>query len=198
MTFVVDGARFDRAPRFAEYLPSVVTYAELWQGVYRTANIQPDVVERIERVSGAWRLLALSEDWCGDAVSTLPVIARLAEQARLDFRVLGRDANPDLMAAHLTSGSRSIPVVMVLDARLTVRAWWGPRPSTVQRWMTGEALLIPKEDRNRRKRAWYARDRGRTTALEVAEAVERAGRRALAHPRGPLTADPAPDIFSPT
>jgi hypothetical protein len=183
VTTAVDPARFEQAPRFADYLQSVVKYADLWNGVYRMAVIQPEVVERIGQVAGVWRMLALAEDWCGDAVSTLPVIARLAEQSGFDLRVLGRDANPDLMDAHLTSGSRSIPVVMVLDAAFHERAWWGPRPAAVQRWMTGEALLIPKEDRNRRKRAWYARDRGRTTVAEVVEAVERAGRRL---PRPPL------------
>lgn len=190
MTVVVDRARFEEAPRFAEYLRSVVKNAELWHGVHRVAVVPPDAVERVGGVAGTWRLLALSEDWCGDAVSTLPVIARLADQAGLDFRVLGRDANPDLMDAHLTSGSRSIPVVMVLDARFRERAWWGPRPAALQRWMTGEALLIPKEDRNRRKRAWYARDRGRTTVAEVVEAVERAGRRSAWST--PPTSDPGP------
>jgi hypothetical protein len=52
----------------------------------------------------------LSEDWCGDAVNSVPYLARLAELApNLDLRVLARDENPDLMDAHLTRGSRSIP-----------------------------------------------------------------------------------------
>jgi len=51
----------------------------------------------------------LVEDWCGDAVNTLPVIGRLAEHAsNIELRVVGRDANLDLMDAHLTNGSRSI------------------------------------------------------------------------------------------
>jgi hypothetical protein len=177
VSFFVGAERFDAAMRFPAYLETVVRNAELWQGVYRTGSVSTDAVARLQNVPGRWRLLALSEDWCGDAVSTLPVVARLAEKAGVDFRVLGRDANPDVMDAHLTSGTRSIPVVMVLDADYRSVGWWGPRPAVVQRWVRVEALLLSKEVRGRRKRAWYARDRGRTTVDEVIEAVERAARR---------------------
>jgi hypothetical protein len=173
----VGAERYDAALTFPAYLQTVEKNAELWQAVYRTGSVSPDAVARLKNVGGNWRLLSLSEDWCGDAVSTLPVVARLAEQAGVDFRVLGRDKNPDLMDAHLTSGTRSIPVVMVLDSDYRSVGWWGPRPAIVQRWVRVEALLLSKEVRGRRKRAWYARDRGRTTVDEVIEAVERAARR---------------------
>lgn len=176
MTLVVDAARYEAAPRFPAYLESVVKNAELWRAVYRTATVSTVAIERLRSQSGEWRLLALSEDWCGDCVSVLPVIGRLAERAGLDLRVLGRDANPDLMDARLTSGTRSIPVVMVLDAGYLVRSWWGPRPAALQRWYRNEGLLLPKDERSRRKRAWYARDRGRTTVEELCDAVERAAR----------------------
>ena len=176
MTIRVDAARYEAASRFPAYLDSVVKHAELWKGMYRTAMPSSEDVERLRRVRGRWHLLALSEDWCSDAVSTLPIMARLAEQAGIDFRVLGRDVNADLMDAHLTSGTRSIPVVMILDRELRERGWWGPRPAALQRWFRNEAYMLPKEDRTRRKRAWYARDRGRTAVNELLEAVERADR----------------------
>jgi len=172
----VDAARYEAASRFPAYVDSVVKHAELWKGMYRTAMPTGEDVERLRRVGGQWHFLALSEDWCSDAVSTLPVMARLAEQAGMDFRVLGRDANADLMDVHLTSGTRSIPVVIVLDGEFKERGWWGPRPATLQRWYRNEAQMLPKEDRTRRKRAWYARDRGRTAVNELLEAVERAAR----------------------
>jgi hypothetical protein len=174
--FSVGADRYEAAMRFPAYAERVEKSADLWLGIYRTASVSPDAVRRLKSVKGNWHLLALSEDWCGDAVSTLPVVARLAEETGLDFRVLARDANADVMDAHLTSGTRSIPVVMVLDANFCSLGWWGPRPAVIQRWMRAEALLLPKEIRGRRKRAWYARDRGRTTINEVIEVVERAAR----------------------
>jgi hypothetical protein len=134
VTFVLGAARYEGAPTFSAYLDSVAKHPELWQGVYRTAVVSVESVERLRRIPGTWRLLALSEDWCGDAVSLLPVLARLTEQAGTDLRVLPRDANADLMDAHLTSGTRSVPVVMVLNDAYEVATWWGPRPAVVQRW----------------------------------------------------------------
>ena len=75
------------------------------------ARSDDDYVRRASSLPGDWHLLVLSEDWCGDAVNTVPVVAKLAERCpNLDLRVLARDANLDIMDAHLTGRSRSIPV----------------------------------------------------------------------------------------
>ena len=177
MSWAADPARYEAAPTFAEYLGTVAKHTELWHGVYRTSAVPPGAAERL-RGAGRLRLLVLSEDWCGDCVSVLPVVARLAEQAGMELRVLARDANDDIIDAHLTSGTRSIPVVMVLDTECREHAWWGPRPSVLQRWYRNEGVLLAGPERSRRKRAWYARDRGRTTVAEIIDTVERAGRNA--------------------
>ncbi len=177
MTHLIDPARVAAAPDLEAYIESTQKNAELWRAVYRTASVDPAAVENLDGMSGSWTLLVLSEDWCMDTVSTLPVIGRLAERVGMDLRVLGRDANPDLMDTHLASGTRSIPVVMVLDESFVEWAWWGPRPATLQRWMLTEGRYQAKEDQNRRKRAWYARDRGRSTVREIIETVARAARR---------------------
>jgi thiol-disulfide isomerase/thioredoxin len=179
VTWTIDSARYAAAPTFAAYLGTVVKHAELWHGVYRTSTVESGAVDRLRETAGGLRLLVVSEDWCGDCVSVLPVVARLAEQAGVELRVLARDANDDIIDAHLTSGTKSIPVVIVLDAGLRELAWWGPRPSAVQRWYRNEGLLLAGPERGRRKRAWYARDRGRTTVAEVLDTVERAARSAL-------------------
>jgi thiol-disulfide isomerase/thioredoxin len=174
----IDPSRYQAAPDFAAYLASVTKHAELWQALYRTAAVSPEAIEKMRGAATSVRLLVLSEDWCSDCFSTVPIIARLAERAGIDLRVLARDANLDLMDAHLSSGTRSIPVVMALDAGFNVLSWWGPRPAALQRWYRGESLLLQSADRSRKKRAWYARDRGRTVVAEVLETVERAARRA--------------------
>ena len=134
-----------------------------------------DYVRRVSSLPGRWHLLVLSEDWCGDAVNTVPIVARLVERCpNVDMRVLARDVNPDLMDAHLTGGSRSIPVIIVLDEAYEERAWWGPRPTALQRWVSGQGQLLEKTARYREARTWYARDRGRTTLDEVVSMLERA------------------------
>ena len=187
--------RFLTAPEFSQYAAAAQKNADLWQGIYRTAQIPGDLLERASQLSASWHLLVLSEDWCGDAVNTIPMLAKFVEQVpSLDLRLLPRDQNLDLMDVHLSHGTRSIPVVIALDEEFSERGWWGPRPSSLQRWVRTEGLLLPKEDRYRRTRTWYARDRGRTTIEEVLEMLERAERRGT--PNGRLsTATSTGDTF---
>jgi hypothetical protein len=167
--------RFEAAADFQTYLGMVEQNREFWRGVWDRVVVPPDISARVEAVGGTWHLLALSEDWCGDAVNLLPLVARLAQPVPgLSFRVLGRDANLDLMDAHLTGASRSIPVVILYDDAFRERGWWGPRPAPIQRWVKEEGLKLPSDERYKEIRKWYARDRGRTTLEEIAQLIEKA------------------------
>jgi hypothetical protein len=160
--------RFRSAPGFEAYLGTVVKNRDLWHEVWARARLSPEAVEAARSRGAGWRLAALSEDWCGDAVNTLPVIARLADEVGWELRVFGRDANPDLMDAHLTNGrSRSIPVVIVYDESWREVGWWGPRPEDIQAWVLGEGLALPSPERYKVIRTWYAKDRGATTLREL-------------------------------
>ena len=167
--------RFESALSFAVFLEQAQANAAFWRDTYRLARVPADAATRLASIRGRWHLLVLVEDWCGDAVNTVPLLARLAELApNVDLRVMGRDQNADLMDAHLTNGARSIPVVMVLDEDYEERACWGPRPSALQQWVVDEGLAMQRGERYRHVRTWYARDRGRTTVNEVIAAIAQA------------------------
>ena len=166
----MDAIRFHRAPTFREYLEGVEANRGLWHAVYRKVRLPEDVVRRVREIPARFRIVALSEDWCGDAVNTLPVVARLADAAGWDMRVLERDENDDLMSTHLTGeSSRSIPVVILYDEDFVEHGWWGPRPRELQEWVLGEGASLPPPERYREVRRWYARDRGRSTLKELLE-----------------------------
>jgi hypothetical protein len=167
--------RYLGAMEFEEMLATATANQDLWAAVWRRAQVPEGLVQRLGAIGGAWHFLVLSEDWCGDAVNTVPIVARLAELAgNADLRVLARDSNLDLMDTHLTGSSRSIPVVIVLDEEFQERAWWGPRPRALQEWVLGPGKALDKDARYRDIRAWYARDKGRTTLEEVVAMVEAA------------------------
>lgn len=170
-------ARYAAAPTFDAYLATVEANQKLWQDAARLARVTDAEAERAAALPGRWHLLVLSEDWCGDAVNSVPFLARLAAAApdRLDLRVLGRDANLDLMDAHLTGTARSIPIAIAYDDAFVEHGWWGPRPAPLQAWVLGaEGQALDKTERYRQIRTWYARDRGRTTVDEVLRLLERA------------------------
>jgi hypothetical protein len=158
---------------FHSYIAAAQKNVELWNAVYRTAAVPEGAVERASRIAGKWHLVAISEDWCGDAVNTLPVLAKLTELTpNLDLTIFGRDDNPDLMDAHLSGTSRSIPVIMVLDENLVEHGWWGSRPRELQEWFLNEGIHVEKTERYKHIRSWYARDRGRAIVDEVLRIVE--------------------------
>ncbi|MCG8466636.1 MAG: thioredoxin family protein [Gemmatimonadetes bacterium] len=166
--------RFAAAPDFPGYLETVEKNRDLWHSVAKRATISDEDAERARAIPGSWKLLALTEDWCGDAVNTLPVVARLAERTPgLELRVLLRDENLDIMDAHLTNGkSRSIPIVVIYDEDFRERAWWGPRPTEIQNWVMEEGLDMDAEPRYKEVRRYYARDKGRSTVDELLSRIE--------------------------
>ena len=171
-------ARWATAQTFREFVDAAEKNRQQWIDTARLAKVRDAMVERASRIPGRWHLLVILEDWCGDAVNTVPFVEKLAELApNLELRVIGRDANPDLMDAHLSGPdgtSRAIPVVMVLDERFAEVGWWGSRPSPLQQWVEREGGAMTKDERYRHVRTWYARDRGRTTLNEIVSLIERA------------------------
>lgn len=166
-------ARYEAAPTLDAFLPTAATNAELWRTAARITKVPDDVVARVAALGGTYHLLVLSEDWCGDAVNSVPYIVRLAELApNLDARVLPRDQHLDLMDAHLTGTARSIPVVIVYDDAFDELGWWGPRPAELQAWVMGPGQALEKDDRYKEVRTWYARDRGRGTLGEIVALLE--------------------------
>ena len=171
----MDRKRFLAAPTFSEYLETVEKNRELWHALARRAAVDEAPRERARAIPGSWHVVALTEDWCGDAINTLPVFDRLAEVTpNIELRVLLRDENPDLMDAHLTNGtSRSIPVLIAYDADFEERGWWGPRPAPIQAWVMTEGTKLDVKDRYRGEvRRYYARDKGRTALDEFLTVLE--------------------------
>ena len=87
--------RFEDASTFLQFLDSTQEHRDMWHAVYERTRLPEEVVEEATKTTGVWNLLALSEDWCGDAVNTLPVIARLAERVGGELRDLVREDKPD-------------------------------------------------------------------------------------------------------
>lgn len=168
-------ASWEAGESFQEFLDSAEELVQLWTSTYTRATVPAEILERAEALPGSWKLLALSADWCIDAAPVLPYVVRLTEALpSLEFRTLNRDDHLELMDAHLTNGrSRSIPVVILLDGEGVERGWWGPRPADLQAWvMSDEAQAMETEERYRRSRQWFARDKGRTTLHEILTLME--------------------------
>jgi hypothetical protein len=175
---MIDRARFESGSTFAQFMATDFTNKLFWEQVFRRATVGEDVLRRARELGGRWHLLALNEDWCGDSVNILPYVAKLADAVPgFDLRIVRRDENLDIMDAHLTGTSRSIPIIILLDESFSECGWWGPRPAELQKWVMEEGLKLPKEERYKHARTWYARDRGASTMNEIVSTFERCATR---------------------
>ena len=167
---------YSTAASFAAASAGSSEYGALWTAQRDRAIVPADLLARTEALGGTWHLLVISEDWCIDSQSLVPVVSALADAAsNLDLRIVSREAAPDLMDAHLPNGTaRSIPVVIVLDADFEERGWWGSRPQPLKARVAGEWKQLDKPERNKEVRRWYAVDKGRTTLEEIVAILERA------------------------
>jgi len=169
---MMDADRFLQGQTLEEFVTAAMKYQELWTLGAKRATVPADVIEQFDTLRTPVRFIALNEDWCLDAVGVVPYVSKLADEHPLvEFRSFGRDANPDLMDAHLTGKSRSIPVVIAYDVDWNELGWWGPRPAVLQEWVRAEGDLLPKPERYHYMRQWYARDRGATSLREIADMV---------------------------
>jgi hypothetical protein len=164
-------ALWDGALTFDQFLAASSQHKGLWEGVHRLARI-PEWSRSALPAEGQFHLLAIVEDWCGDASNTVPVLARWTEEVPgVDLRLVHRDENPNLMNRYLTDGSRSIPIVIALDEEFNELGHWGPRPSELQQWVMANRATIPKAELYPQVRRWYARDHGEATLKGVLGAM---------------------------
>jgi hypothetical protein len=140
----------------------------LWEAIHRLAKVPAWAPASAAALPAGARLVALSEDWCGDAVNVLPLVAKWAAAAGVPFRVLKRDEHPDVMDRYLSGTARAIPVVIALTGDWMELGWWGSRPAALQAWVQEQrAAGRTKAELYPEIRRWYAKDKGESTLREV-------------------------------
>jgi hypothetical protein len=159
---------WDMAPTFEAFVAASKAHGELWASVRRTARVPDALVAQAATLGPGFRLVAIVEDWCGDAANTVPVVAALVERlSGVELRLVRRDEHPDLLDRFLTGTSRSIPIVVVLTEGMEELGRWGPRPAVLQAWVMEKKRAGAGSELYPEMRRWYAQDKGESTLREI-------------------------------
>lgn len=142
----------------------------------KTVKLSEEVKAKIESFDKKVTWLVLTESWCGDAAHIMPVINKVAElNNKIDYKVVLRDENDELMNQFLTNGGRAIPKLIAIDNETNdVVNTFGPRPSVatdmVNAYKEAHGKLTPefKEDLQR----WYNKDKGQSTIEDLVNLLE--------------------------
>ena len=163
---------WDAAPTFEAFVAASKAHGELWGSVYRTARVPDALVAEATACGAGFRLVAIAEDWCGDAANTIPVVAALVDRlSGAELRLVRRDEHPELMDRYLTGTARSIPIVIVLTEAMEELGHWGPRPAELQAWVLEKKRAGAGREIYTEIRRWYAQDKGESTLREILRIV---------------------------
>jgi hypothetical protein len=177
-------AEWDTALPWDDYLETVAEKRDLWLANLRRAALEPDEAARLGHLPGPRRVLVITEDRCGDAARSVPVLAEaLAAAPEAEARYIDIKQQPALIERYLTHGGRSVPLAIVHDEHGRELGVWGPRPAALQaifRALQRQAGGVPADPEKKsrfyqRIMAWYARDRGRAIVQELLMLLERGG-----------------------
>jgi thiol-disulfide isomerase/thioredoxin len=141
----------------------------------KTIKIDESIAEKFKSFKGNQTWIVLTESWCGDAAHSMPVMNKVAELAEnIDFKVLHRDENIELMNQFLTNGSMSIPKLILFDNdSQEVINDWGPSPSTVQQ-MTKDFKALHETltpEFKKEVQVWYNQNKGKCIAGDLVKLI---------------------------
>ncbi len=137
----VSRERYEQGMTYAEYKEQMTRNRDRLEENERAVALDPDDVQFFQQLPRPLHALVLVEDWCGDVIANVPVVARLAEESgKLDLRFFLRDQNLDIMDQYLNQGEfRSIPTVVFFDQAFDEIGHWIERPARITE-MRGEMM----------------------------------------------------------
>lgn len=100
-----------------------------WRQVYEVAKLTATQQELLSGFVRGMKVLVVSGIWCGDCVQQVPLLQRIAEgnAARIDLRILDRDAHRDLANPLRINGGDRVPVALFLAEDFEYCAAFGER-----------------------------------------------------------------------
>ena len=102
---MVTQERFEQGMTFQQYLDQMGTNKETFTKFLSEIKIRPEDKDGLAKLGKKLKVMVITEDWCGDALYNVPVLAKLVEgNPNIELRVFLRDKNPDLMDQYLNKG----------------------------------------------------------------------------------------------
>ncbi len=153
---MVTRERFLGGMTFQQYLDQMGTNKEKLLQFLKEIKVRPEDKESLRKLGRKLNVLVITEDWCGDALYNVPVLAKLAEgNPDVEMRVFLRDQNPDLMDQYLNQGIyRSIPVFVFFDEKMNELARFIERPPKVTEVLEKKMLEVRRALRAEHLEEW--------------------------------------------
>lgn len=138
----------------------------------KTLKISEESKTKLSHFNDNITWLVITESWCGDAAHIVPVLYKIAEFININFRVVLRDENLELMDMFLTNGARAVPKLIMIDnVTGEVLNTFGPRPSEATKMVVdykAEHGVITPEFKEELQ-VWYNKNKGQSIVNDITE-----------------------------
>lgn len=144
--------------------------------VLQNITLNQKLYNSLSDLKEEWVWVVISEPWCGDASWGVPALAIIASASdKIDFRILLRDTNPEIIKAYQTAGSDSIPkLICIRKSNWQELGTWGPRPQVLHQQVMDRKNSpgFDYKESVRAIHAWYDADMTKTTQDEMIDLVK--------------------------
>ena len=166
---VMTPERYAQGMTFDEYMNVINVNKARFEEYYENVQLDSAQSDKLKELAasdgGPARMMVIGEDWCGDVVRELPVLARVAEAAGLELRIFPRDENHDIMNEFLKEGLyMSIPVAVFYDQGHEYICHWIERSETANREQGEIEAAIRSEEPDISDQDFGRQRRARTAA----------------------------------
>ena len=153
---MVTPERFQQGMTFEQYLNQLGSNKDQFTKFLNEIEIRPEDKTALAKLGKKLKVLVITEDWCGDALYNLPVLAKMVEgNPNIELRIFLRDKNPDLTDQYLNQGIyRSIPVFAFFDENMHEVAHFIERPPAQTEEIEKKMLETRRALRAERYQVW--------------------------------------------
>ena len=113
----LDKAKFNQGMTTLQYIDQIKVNKDPFVRIYETVKIPDDSLNMFNGLSEPLNLAVFTADWCGDAMSTTPVILKLADSTpNIFLQIFNRDDELELSNSLIPEHrAGTVPIFVVMD-----------------------------------------------------------------------------------
>ena len=164
--------KFEQGMTTQQYIDQIKVNKDPFVAIYEAVQIPADSVALFNGLSEPLNLAVFTADWCGDAMSTTPVILKLADSTpNISVQVFNRDDELELSNSLLPEHrAGTVPIFVVMDQDMNQMARFIETANTLVPDIDAMDAAIDQETAGLDEAAQRQAKRGRRTSYRVEHA----------------------------
>lgn len=131
--FPMDEQRWRAGLTLDQYVRTMHHKQDAMRRRLQEVTLQPLERNFFSNLEGKIRVLVMTEDWCGDSLMNLPILAKIVRATpRMEMRIFIRSQFAELEGYFASREIHSIPVFAFLDHHYNMIGTWIERPQAAQ------------------------------------------------------------------